>query len=197
MQRRAVIHWLGRCTNERVINVLDNLLLEWEEEKADAMLPAGSSEGLIATFFRELVESSKAVVDYLSREPGLMPAHLGPATAPAEGLHLKSAAETAIVKVTVNLGRDVQRAAVLATTDNGKLHNLSNNAESRAQEHFYILEEDDGRVTFWLIVSTLTEVLKNVPTELAELPPWLDNLSQLESVRIYASRITSAEVLEG
>ncbi len=196
-ERIQVDRWLGRCTDERVINVLDNLILEWEEEKADARLPVGSNEGLIARFFRDLVESSKAVVDYLSGEPGFMPAHLGPSTAPIEGLHIANADADATFKVTVNVAQDVLRAIVLATTDNGVLYLLGDVSGSKAHEYFYKLEEEDGRVTFWLVASLLAGIPQNTPSSLAELPPWLDSLSSQETIRIYAARITSAEVLEG
>jgi hypothetical protein len=199
--RIAVDCWLGRCTDERVINVLDNLILEWEEEKADARLPAPWAK--VSAFFRGLSSRGLAAIDLVLPQLELVPSFLGPQEKLQEGLSIRRSSETDAVKVLVAARPDVRRVALLATTDRGDLYLLKEagphpggEASVVVLEEPYRLSESEGRSTFWAVLSTEQELPRTFPADLASLGPWLDELQTEPGIRLYASRVTSPHVLE-
>lgn len=196
--RRTVYRWLGRCTDERIILVIENLILRWEEEKADHLLPASLRD--ISAWFRRLLDEGVATIDSFA-SAGASLATLG-MQAGDEGLLLTPTQDRA-VRIAARCGGDVRWVTVLSSNDLGEFHclhhgeNISGETtDINLQVPYYRIEEREGRLTFWLLTFSVPPADVLDTTSSASMAEWLSAQRDLLGVRVSANRISSAGIFE-
>lgn len=197
-ERIQVDMWLGRCVDPSMPVVLENLILEWEQERADASLPAGLAA--LSRHFARVVELGRAVIDFVLPPVTEAAAALlsPPLRAQGEGLELNTTTDGRGIAIVANLRPDVARLVVVATNDRGDLHVLHDEViipggSARVPLHAdYSVDPDEGRVTFWMIASAASVTFPPVPSAPEELTEWLKSVEQDASTRVCAHRITGA-----
>jgi len=196
--RIAVDCWLGRCADDRVINLLENLILEWEQVKADERLQSPLRQ--LSERLRQMWEWGSATIDRILPASVPQVAVLG-VPERSEGLYLRQTSTDNVLEVEIVLSSDAHEALLISVNDLGEVHllcrvqTLCGTAAAAPQPVPYRLEERDGRVTFWLAVSPPGPSIPATPVSADQLLSFLRALEDLPSVRVYASRVTSPDEL--
>lgn len=196
-----VDRWLIRCPDPRLPVLIENLVAEWEQEKADARLPQALAK--VSRRFRGLWEAGRAFIDaQLASEAGPAPLLLSPrATDAMEGPLLFTTDDACTFAVSVVVGEDVARLVVLATNDRGDLHVLHDEILAPGSRRHvrtaldYRIDEGEGRVTLWVVVSPTIDSLPPIPSFWNDFLPWLDAIERMEGPRVYARRVAGAALL--
>jgi len=199
-ERSAVDSWLVRCVDPDLPTVLQNLVVEWENERADQALPAAMRG--ISAVFAGLLDEGRAFIDRLSTPTLAAPAFSLLASAPRpkrrrdEGLELLCASGSRQVKLEVWVGPACTYAAVVVQNDLGAVHVLlatelepSSVVRSVRVPSDYIVEPAEERVTFWLVVAD-HDALPTPPSAAEPFVDWLRRAKATDGCRAYARRVT-------
>ena len=186
--RRAVVRWLGRCTDPRLPDVLANLQSEWRNELADGTSKSAGADTINGLFLKLLANGLAAIDRFF--EPSSLPAILDAERTRAE---LELPERGGLIEPAVYASQ-VGRVWLVATTDSGDLHVLLDERISTTPRSLpataYRPEATEGRTTFWLVVDP-EHAATPPPTENVDVfGRWLVTTMAAGNVRVTAERIT-------
>ncbi len=190
--------WLGRCQDDRILNVLDYLGFEWNQEKQDHI--CSESIQTLSFFVTSLWEKGKAVFDQPITTFRAVATLCGTPQCIdyAEGLHLiRDDEDKRLFRIKVYLTSTPARAMVVATNDQEEFHILTDERNTVSDLPFeprkvddYRIEDSEGRVTFWLFASDTVDDLDPKPDNFTEFVKWVDRTAKAPSVQVYVHKIT-------
>ena len=199
--RIRVDRWLGRCTDPRMVHVIENLIVEHHEELADAKLPPGGQP--LASAFRMLLESGRATLDRIDLTPGLAPSLLQPGLAPLLSVELADPGRRVVsLRLRRRPGR---RTLAWATNDLGAAYVLFDSLAADSPDGetpHYELDPAEGRITFWAMEARKGELPGAAATSTVELASWLKQAAsssdaEVASIRIRSDAALAAEEVDG
>jgi hypothetical protein len=202
-----VYHWMVRCTDPRLPNLMESLQIEWEQEQADAELSEPGQR--VGEHFLSLWREGKGRVDAAHRisetestfEYAFRREDEG---RPEEGLELveydDQRPDYRKMGIRLVVGAPRRRVVGVLWTDRedpelfwDETFSPETGVEYVDENEFppYRFDHQDGRVTFWYVAADTPDVLDPLPESSESFADWLNTSVTSDSIVVRAARLTS------